>query len=100
MANPHTRDAAPGFGARLKSYRERAGISQAALGRLVDTSNSHISRLESGERLQPERDLVTRIATALNLDERETAYLMAEAKWWPTGLSLRVLDDLYGRRTA
>lgn len=42
--------AAKAFGALLRFYRERAGISQEALGRATGYSKSQVAMIERGER--------------------------------------------------
>lgn len=53
-----------GFGAQLRSRRERCGLSQAELGRLVHVSGALIGKLEKAER-RPVPDLVPLLDQAL-----------------------------------
>lgn len=68
------------FSTLLKEYRTNAGVSQSELGRLTDIDASYVSRIESGERLPPRREIVLKIATALGIrfDERNTLLMVAE----------------------
>ena len=54
------------FGMRLQQIRTDAGLSQSALAREVETSQSAISQMESGER-QPSFDMLRRLAKALGV---------------------------------
>lgn len=60
------------FGRRLRECREAAGLSQPALGKLVELSQSTISELEASGHGSP---AVTRMARALRVD----------AHWLATG---------------
>lgn len=60
------------FGRRLKECREDAGLSQPALAKLVDLSQSNISELESSGQGSA---AVTKLAIALSVD----------AHWLATG---------------
>jgi transcriptional regulator with XRE-family HTH domain len=66
------------FASTLKTFRQRACISQAKLGRICDFDHSYISRLESGNRY-PSREAVERIAAAMNLGEDDHALLLHAA---------------------
>lgn len=54
------------FGKRLQEVRTDAGLSQTALARAVNTSQSAISQMESGER-EPSFDMLRRLAKALGV---------------------------------
>ena len=62
------------FGKRLQQIRDDAGLSQTALAREVETSQSAISQMESGER-QPSFDMLRRLAKALGVSP---AHLLGE----------------------
>jgi transcriptional regulator with XRE-family HTH domain len=66
------------FASTLKTFRRRARISQAALGRVCDLDHSYISRLESGNR-SPSRDTVGRISAELGLSASDNAVLLHAA---------------------
>lgn len=63
-----TRVAAPSFAQTLREARQRAGLSQAALGRRAGLTAPYISLLESGRRRPPSPPQVERLARALNLE--------------------------------
>ena len=51
----------------VTSLRQRAGLTQSALAKLIGTSQPNISRLENGEHAAlPSLDLLVRIADALH----------------------------------
>lgn len=61
----------PEFALLLRRYRERRGLSQNSLGRAVELSASMINMLERDER-RPTREMIRRIARALELSTTET----------------------------
>lgn len=94
--NGRTRTPEGVFGAELRYYRERAGLSQAELAALVNVSHDVISKIETGERAPartfPERlDAVTGLDTHAGLTRlwgwlRESARHRAYPGWfdrWP-----------------
>lgn len=54
-------------GAALRTIRERSGLTQTALARLVGTDRSHLSNIENGRRNCSD-ELVIAIARALKID--------------------------------
>jgi transcriptional regulator with XRE-family HTH domain len=62
------------FGKRLQEIRTDAGLSQTALAKAVDTSQSAISQMENGER-QPSFEMLRRLAKALGVS---TAHLLGD----------------------
>ena len=58
------------FGAELRHYRERAGLSQTELAALVNVSHDVISKIETGER-PPARDFPERLDAVPELDTRD-----------------------------
>lgn len=67
-----------GFGRLLRFLRERRGLSQLALSSGADTTPRHLSFIETG-RSRPGRDLILRIASAMQLPSREINQLLGLA---------------------
>jgi transcriptional regulator with XRE-family HTH domain len=61
-----TRDMVPGFGAAVRSRREAAGLSLAALGEKCGSHFTTISKLENNQR-SPSLRLAADIASALGV---------------------------------
>jgi transcriptional regulator with XRE-family HTH domain len=80
----------PNFGTRLRWWRERRGWSQLDLAGTADTSQRHLSFLESG-RTAPSREMVLRLSAALDLPLRQQNALLLAAgfapAWRETSLS-------------
>jgi transcriptional regulator with XRE-family HTH domain len=70
------------FAAKLRWWRERRGVSQLALALSADVSQRHLSFLELG-RAAPSRDMVLRLATALDVPLREHNALLVAAGFAP-----------------
>jgi transcriptional regulator with XRE-family HTH domain len=70
------------FAARLKWWRERRGVSQLALAGAADVSQRHLSFLEIG-RTSPSREMVLRLAAALDLPLRQQNALLHAAGFAP-----------------
>jgi transcriptional regulator with XRE-family HTH domain len=66
------------FGARLRQWRRRRGLSQLALAGLVGSTGRHISFLETG-RSRPSRQMALRLADALDVGPREANALLHAA---------------------
>ena len=85
---------APSFGAKLKQWRKRRGLSQLDLACQAAVGQRHLSFIESG-RSRPGKDVVHKIARALNLSLREQNALLVSAGFaapWPeTRLAASVL---------
>ena len=85
------------FGLLLKSYRERAALSQNDLAVKVGLSGSTISRVESGTRAPlHRRSQVLALARALDLDQTESDALLSAADLAPSTapeLSLHPRDE-------
>jgi transcriptional regulator with XRE-family HTH domain len=71
-----------GFGARLRWWRERCGLPQLGLAGLAETSQRHLSFLESG-RAKPSREMVLRLAAVLQLPLRQQNELLLLAGFAP-----------------
>src|SRR6202035_1422552 len=71
MPRDNDQDGAPQgvFGAELRYYRERAGLSQTELAALVNVSHDVISKIETGER-PPARGFPARLDAVPELDRR------------------------------
>jgi transcriptional regulator with XRE-family HTH domain len=70
------------FPARLRWWRERRGLSQLALAMNAEVSQRHLSFLEVG-RTQPSRDMVLKLAAALDLPLRQQNALLLAAGFAP-----------------
>ena len=70
------------FAARLRWWRQRRGLSQLALAHATEISQRHVSFLER-ERTAPSRDMVLRLAAALDLPFREQNGLLLAAGFAP-----------------
>jgi transcriptional regulator with XRE-family HTH domain len=75
-------DAPATFADRLRWWRERRGLSQMALAMAADVSQRHLSFLEVG-RTAPSRDMVLRLAAALDLPLRQQNVLLLAAGFAP-----------------
>lgn len=71
------------FGTRLRAYREKAGLSQNALGRASGLNPATINRFESGQRSPDTRSSVEQICAALELSAPECDDLLAAAGYLP-----------------
>jgi predicted ATPase/DNA-binding CsgD family transcriptional regulator/transcriptional regulator with XRE-family HTH domain len=65
------------FGAQLRQYRERAGLTQEALADQAGLARNAISALERGERQRPYPHTVQALADALQLSADERTTLLA-----------------------
>ena len=70
------------FGARLRWWRERRGLSQLGLAEAAETTQRHLSFLESG-RAAPSREMILRLAAALDLPLRQQNALFLAAGYAP-----------------
>jgi transcriptional regulator with XRE-family HTH domain len=70
------------FGARLRWWRTRRGLSQLDLAGAAGTTQRHVSFLESG-RAHPSREMVLRLATALDVPLRQQNALLLAAGFAP-----------------
>ena len=86
------------FGILLKTYRQRAGLTQHELAVQAGLSPSTISRVEKGERGPPgKRKQVLALAKALGLSQDETDTLLLPAGLAPStapGLLLHPRDEM------
>ena len=70
------------FGARLRWWRERRGLSQLGLAADAETTQRHVSFLESG-RAAPSREMILRLAAVLELPLRQQNSLFLAAGYAP-----------------
>jgi transcriptional regulator with XRE-family HTH domain len=70
------------FAARLKWWRERRGFSQLDLANAAEVSQRHVSFIEVG-RTAPSRDMVLKLAAALDLSLRQQNALLLSAGFAP-----------------
>lgn len=79
------------FGQQLRQWRRRSGVSQLNLALQAGTSPRHVSFIETG-RSRPGRDLVLRLAAALDVPIRERNALLTSAGL-PPAFPARDLTD-------
>jgi transcriptional regulator with XRE-family HTH domain len=70
------------FGARLRWWRERRGLSQLDMAGAAETTQRHLSFLESG-RATPSREMILRLAAVLDLSLRQQNALFLAAGYAP-----------------
>jgi len=70
------------FGQRLKWWREQRSLSQLALAGMGETSQRHVSFLESG-RTDPSREMVLRLCAVLDLPLRQQNAMLLAAGFAP-----------------
>ena len=75
-------ETARAFGPRLRWWRGRRGLSQLDLAATAATTQRHLSFLESG-RAAPGREMILRLATALDLPLRQQNELLLAAGYAP-----------------
>jgi transcriptional regulator with XRE-family HTH domain len=75
------------FGDALAVARQRGGLSQHALARQAGVDASYINRLERGERQAPDAATITKLATALGLDQTGVDALMVAGGGLPGALA-------------
>lgn len=56
------------FGMQLRSLRTERGLSQHDLADRADMQAKHVSRLETGERVDPRLSTIRRLAAALSVE--------------------------------
>ena len=70
------------FGSGLRFWRDRRGLSQLDLAAEAETTQRHVSFLESG-RATPSREMVLRLAGVLALPLRQQNALLLAAGFAP-----------------
>lgn len=87
----------PSFPSRLVSWRKRRGLSQLQLALAAACSQRHVSFLELG-RTKPSREMVLRLALALDVPLRHSNQLLLAAGfapvWAETDLGAQVLAPI------
>ncbi|WP_169569803.1 helix-turn-helix domain-containing protein [Sneathiella limimaris] len=78
MANVAYKQNSSDFGSLLKKWRKVKGFSQLDLAMAADSSARHISFIETG-RSQPSREMVLRLAVAMEVPLRDRNRLLNEA---------------------
>src|SRR3712207_6725635 len=68
------------FGALLRHFRERAGLTQEALAEQARLTPGAIGTLERGERRQPYPQTIRALSVALNLDAEQHERLVRSAR--------------------
>jgi len=71
-----------GFGSGLRWWRQRRGLTQLALAGAAETTQRHVSFLESG-RASPSREMILRLAAVLDLPLRQQNALLLGAGFAP-----------------
>ncbi len=72
------------FTRKLNEFRDKAGVGNAEIRRRTGIDEGYLSRLFSGERTRPSRDLIIRLATlGLGLDQFDTDELLLAAEYRP-----------------
>ncbi len=61
------------IGERIKFYREKNGLSQEELGSIINVSNRHLSRVETGTK-NPSLALILSIANALDVTANDLLF--------------------------
>jgi transcriptional regulator with XRE-family HTH domain len=88
------------FGAELRRWRQRRRVSQLELALRAETTQRHLSFIESG-RSVPGRAMVIRLAESLGLPLRERNLLLLQAGYAPAYPESALGDeDLHAVRTA
>ena len=80
------------FGQQLRAWRRRAGISQLELAAQAGTTPRYVSFIETG-RARPGRELILRLAAALDVPLRDRNALMTAAGLTPA-FPARALSDV------
>ena len=92
-------EATASFGSGLRWWRERRGFSQLDLAGAAETTQRHLSFLESG-RAGPSPEMILRLATVLDIPLRQQNALLLAAgfapAWRESDLSAPELAQVYG----
>lgn len=86
MNNPLPRDdvSIQEFTGLLNEFRNRCGVTNAEIRRRTGIDEAYLSRLFSGERTRPSRDVIIRLGTlGLLLDQFDADRLLVAAEFRP-----------------
>ena len=88
------------IGMKIKHFRMKKGLSQEELGEIINTSNRHLSNVETGMKT-PSLTLIIDIANALDItaDDLLTDYL-TNSKVIPTTELIDIITDCSDTRRA
>lgn len=71
------------FGALLRQYRLKSGVTLKKLTEVVSIDNTYLSKIENNLRSPPKRNIIIEIAKALDLNPVETDKLLLSASFAP-----------------
>jgi len=77
----------------LGQLRQKAGVSQKKLASILKWDQSYLSKIESGKRKNPSRNIILSIARILNLSEGEADELLFSAQYQPQSIFEMTVDD-------
>jgi len=83
------------LGALLHNLREKRKLSLRELAQLADIDHAYIYRLETGDKISPSEEVLSKLIRALKPDKREALMLRYLAKYPETdkALVMYVIDD-------
>ena len=81
------------FGVMLGQLRQKVGVSQKKLANILKWDQSYLSKIESGKRKNPSRNIILSITRILNLSEDETDELLFSAQYQPQSIFEITVDD-------
>ncbi len=81
------------FGTLLGKLRQNADFSQKRLAATLNWDQSYLSKIESGKKKPPSREVLLSIAGAMNLSEEDTDQLLLAAEYQPQSILEMGIDD-------
>lgn len=81
------------FGQMLRSYRQRAGLTQEQLAAAIGATFTYVSKLEHDKVERPSPEKLERAAEAMKLSEEEQRELFRLADTIPTGMESWILQE-------
>lgn len=81
------------FGAHIRQLRRGRKLTQRQVAGQIPMSAGHLSRLESGDHGPPSDEVISRLATALDVDDSELLRLAGRDASGPS-FERQVLSDL------